>query len=73
MESDVDENGMTAMYPITETSTQQIFAVVGSTYVSEHHGDEMHRYLPKLEGEGAFEEILGKLRSALFRRDPKAR
>ena len=73
MESDVDENGMMVMYPITETSTQQIFAVVGSAYVSEHHADEAHRYLPKLEGEGAFEEILGKLRSALFCSDSRAR
>ena len=53
------------MFPITETGTQQLFAVVGSAYVSEHHGDETHRYLPILQSEGTFDEILKKLRFAL--------
>lgn len=53
------------MFTLTETTTQQIFSVVGSAYVSEHHGDEIHRYLPRIESEGAFDEILRRLRAAL--------
>lgn len=55
------------MYTVTETSTQQAFAVVGSSYVSEHHSDETHRYLPAFEKTSLvdFEELLTKLRTAL--------
>jgi len=53
------------MHPATDTSSQQVFAVVGSAYISEHHGDETHRYLPPLEREGLFDDILKALRGAL--------
>lgn len=57
------------MYSAVETSSQQIFAVVGSSYISEHHGDELHRYLPVSERKGSFnlnfDEVLKTLRSAL--------
>jgi hypothetical protein len=53
------------MYPVTDTSNQQIFAVVGSAYVSEHHSDDSQRYLPAPESKGIFDEILKALRSAL--------
>ena len=44
----------------------QLFAVVGSAYVSENHGDELHRYLPASEPEGInFDDLLSRLRSAL--------
>lgn len=56
------------MHVLTETSSQQIFAVVGSAYVCEHHGDELHRYLPASERNGTFrqnvDEVLKTLRSA---------
>jgi hypothetical protein len=51
-----------AMFSI---GAQQNFAVVGSAYISEHHSEEVHRYLPSFENEGVFDEILRKLRSAL--------
>jgi hypothetical protein len=48
------------------THSNQIFAVVGSAYVSENHSDELHRYLPAPEAQGInFDDILSKLRSAL--------
>ena len=55
------------MYTTIETSGQQIFAVVGSAYISERHNDELHRYLPPLESKFhiKFEEALKTLRSAL--------
>jgi hypothetical protein len=53
------------MYPATDTSSQQIFAVVGSAYISEHHGDETHRYLSLSERESLFDDILKALRGAL--------
>jgi len=55
------------VYLGTETSGQQFFAVVGSAYISEHHGDELHRYLPLSEKNGTFhfDQILKALRSAL--------
>ena len=57
------------MHTAIETSSQQMFAVVGSAYVSEHHGDELHRYLPASERTGTFnlnfDEVLKVLRSAL--------
>ena len=47
-------------------TSNQIFAVVGSTYVSEHHGDELQRHLPASETEGIdLDALLNKLRSAL--------
>jgi hypothetical protein len=46
--------------------SNQIFAVVGSSYVWEHHNDELQRYLPAPETEGInFDGLLNKLRSAL--------
>ena len=53
------------MYSVIETSSQQFFAVVGSAYISEHHGDEMHRYLPASDKSFHFDQILKALRSAL--------
>jgi hypothetical protein len=57
-----------AMRSIIETTSQQIFAVVGSAYISEHHSDETHRYLPPSEKHdftADFAEILKNLRAAL--------
>jgi len=53
------------MYSTADSSSQQIFAVVGSAYVSEHHSDDSRRYLPASESAGIFDEILETLRSAL--------
>jgi hypothetical protein len=53
------------MYSVTHSSSQQIFAVVGSAYISEHHSDDSRRYLTTAESEGLFDEILNALRSAL--------
>lgn len=46
----------------------QIFAVVGSTYISERHSDEAQRYLSSLESSSLidFEELLQTLRRALL-------
>jgi len=49
----------------TTTSAQQIFSVVSSAYVSEHHNDDLQGYLPAREREGLFDEILKALRGAL--------
>jgi hypothetical protein len=47
-------------------ASNQNFAVVGSAYISEHHSDELHRYLPASEARTIkFDELLSKLRSAL--------
>jgi len=61
------------MHPTIETSTHQIFAVVGSTYISERHSDEVHRYLPISEAKFHidFEVVLRTLRSALALRHAK--
>ena len=56
------------MYPGIQTSSQQLFAVVGSTFVSEHHSDEIHRYLPLPEAGDFvvnFDELLKALRAVL--------
>jgi hypothetical protein len=57
------------MYSAIETSSQQIFAVVGSAYISEHHSDETHHYLPLSEKREFnvvnFDELLKALRAAL--------
>jgi hypothetical protein len=55
------------MNSVTQTSSQQIFAVVGSAYISERHGDEMHRHLPPKESGaiGRFDKLLKALRTAL--------
>jgi len=54
------------MYTTIQTSAQQIFAVVGSAYISERHSDEEHRYLLPLEPKFQinFEQALKTLRSA---------
>jgi len=54
------------MYPETGT-TPQIFAVVGSAYISERHNDETHRYLPASDSGSLFDfdELLHALRRAL--------
>ena len=52
----------------TETSNQQIFAVVSSAYISEHHSDETHRYLPLAEARDFtvdFGALLKSLRAVL--------
>lgn len=57
------------MYSAIDTSSQQIFAVVGSAYISEHHSDELHRYLPASASNSSFhlnfDEVLKALRSAI--------
>jgi hypothetical protein len=54
------------MYSPNGTSTQ-IFAVVGSAYISERHNDEGHCYLPQSDSGSSFhfDELLSKLRSAI--------
>jgi hypothetical protein len=47
-------------------ASNQIFSVVGSTYISENHRDDLDRYLPVSEAKGInFDDLLSKLRSAL--------
>jgi len=55
-----------------------VATIIGSSYIAEMHGDEMHHYLPRAEhsnrysGEGTkpqtsavFDEVMKSLRSAL--------
>ena len=54
------------MHPAVDISNQNFFAVIGSAYVSEHHIDETHRYLPLSERRVVnFDEVLKALRAAL--------
>lgn len=56
------------MHSVIETSSTQIFAVVGSAYISEHHIDESHRHLPSPQGGqfvANFDDMLKTLRAAL--------
>jgi hypothetical protein len=56
------------MHPAIEISNQNFFDVISSAYVSEHHIDETHRYLPPSEQHAFavdFGEVLKALRSAL--------
>lgn len=56
------------MYSVLDTSSQQMFSVVGSAYISERHSDERHSYFPAPEGSYFnidFDELLAGLRSAL--------
>ena len=53
---------------ISATSSQLLYAVVNSAYLSERPANEMHRYLQRGEGELLvdFSETLTALTSALF-------
>jgi len=53
---------------ISATSSQLLYAVVNSTYLSERHTNEMHRYLQRGDSELLvdFSETLKALTSALF-------
>lgn len=54
------------MHPVIETSGNfMVGSVFGSAYVSEHHFDDAHRYLPPSNREHVCGEILKALRSAL--------
>ena len=53
---------------ISPTSSQLLYAVVNSAYLSERHANEMHRYWQRGDGELLvdFNETLEALTSALF-------
>ena len=56
------------MHSVIQTHSQQMFALVGSAYIAEHHADEMHRYLSPSESRkfaADFDELLKFLRAAL--------
>jgi hypothetical protein len=56
------------MHLISATSSQLLYAVVNSAYLSERDPDEMHHHLQPRDGERLvdFSETLKALASALF-------
>ena len=61
----LEESGM---HSVTQTHSQQLFAIVGSAYIAEHHADERHRYFSPSERPNFaadFDEMLKYLRAAL--------
>jgi hypothetical protein len=66
LSSRLSANRESAMHPAVDISNQNFFAVIGSAYVSEHHIDEAHRYLPFSDRRVVnFDEVLKALRAAL--------